>query len=345
MSTKRIFFYAITLTFTLLTYNHVNSQENTNLESETIKIKDTITRLEKNLREAKLKELKIKWEPAPSLSSQDDMFEMNLRGRIFSDVAWISDKDDNINIKATEFRTARLGIEGKAWKSIKYKLEIDFADEEVNLKDSFIEWKTSSGVKWSAGQFKTPNSLDEQTSSRHIALMERASFTDAFELARRIGIAAGFSDEIWTAKIGIFRGSNEIDEENEGYEIASRFTFSPAIEQTQLHLGVSFRQRNTGDLSEFRYEQRPHMHLSPTRFVATERIAEKDFLYSLEFAAINGPVWLTSEYAWLKADTGLNNKPTFSGGYIEAGFFLTGESRSYNPDKGSWDRTKVSKPV
>ena len=231
-------------------------------------------------------DIKVKWEPAPSISSPDGKFEMNLRGRILVDSSWISDDDNTIDTKATEFRAARLGIEGKAWKTVKYKFESDFAGNEVDVKDAYLEWKTGPGLKLTVGQFKTPNSLDEQTSSRHISVMERASFTDAFELARRIGVSVGVGGDDWTAKVGAFRGSNGIDEENEGSAYAGRFTYSPKISDVQTHLGASFRARTAGDQSDFRYRQRPHQHLSPTRFVNTDRIAEKDFFYGAELGAI-----------------------------------------------------------
>ena len=178
-------------------------------------------------------DIQVKWEPAPVISSPDGKFEMNLRGRILVDSSWISDGDNTIDNKATEFRAARLGIEGKAWKTVKYKFESDFADNAVDVKDAYLEWKTGSGVKLTAGQFKTPNSLDEQTSSRHISVMERASFTDAFGLARRIGVSVGMGGDDWTVKIGAFRGSNGIDEENEGSEYAGRFTYSPKFDAVQ----------------------------------------------------------------------------------------------------------------
>ena len=37
-----------------------------------------------------------------------------------------------------------------------------------------------------------------------------------------------------------------------------------------------------------------------------------------------------------------NGNPSFWGGYVEAGYFLTGETRGYKA--GAWDRTKVLKP-
>jgi phosphate-selective porin OprO and OprP len=292
-------------------------------------------------------DIKVKWEPAPAISSPDGKFEMNLRGRILVDSSWITDDDNTIDTKATEFRAARLGIEGKAWKVVKYKFESDFAGNEVDVKDAYLEWKTGPGIKLTAGQFKTPNSLDEASSSRHISVMERASFTDAFGLARRIGVSVGMDGDDWTAKVGAFRGSNGIDAENEGSEYAGRITYSPKFNDVQTHFGGSFRARKAGDQSDFRYRQRPHQHLSPTRFINTDRIADKDFFYGIELAAIAGPFWATGEYSSLKADTdaaALDN-PTFTGGYAEVGYFLTGETRGYKADKGAWDRPKVNNPV
>tara|TARA_B100000579_G_C22649592_1_gene765525 strand:- start:79 stop:957 length:879 start_codon:yes stop_codon:yes gene_type:complete len=209
-----------------------------------------------------------------------------------------------------------------------------------------IEWKTKSGIKWLAGQFKTPNSLDEQTSSRHTSLMERASFTDAFELARRIGLGVSLGGDRWTGKIGMYKGANNIEAENEGHEIAGRFTFSPRTDEIQLHLGGSLRFRSNGSLSEYQYRQRPHQHLS-SRFVSTGSIAKKDNFYGLELAAIRNNIWFASEYTFLKAKLENNSvqNPIFKGAYIEFGTFLTGETRAYKPSKGAWDRTKVKSSV
>ncbi|MEE2704516.1 MAG: porin [Pseudomonadota bacterium] len=333
----------VLITLCNLTYSGSKADEVKNINKEIIQLKEQISNLEKKIDK---NELSVKWEPAPSFSRADKMFEMNIRGRIFSDAAWISDKDDNISIKATELRAARLGIEGKAWNSIKYKFEADFADDQTTVKDAMIEWKTKSGIKWLTGQFKTPNSLDEQTSSRHTSLMERASFTDAFGLARRIGLGVSLGGDRWTGKIGMYKGANNIEAENEGHEIAGRFTFSPRTDEIQLHLGGSLRFRSNGSLSEYRYRQRPHQHLS-SRFVSTGRIAKKDNFYGLELAAIRNNIWFASEYTFLKAKLENNSvqNPTFKGAYIEFGTFLTGETRAYKPSKGAWDRTKVKSSV
>ena len=287
--------------------------------------------------------LKVKWEPAPKISSPDGNFEMNLRGRLLVDSAYISDGDGNDDIKATEFRAARLGIEGKAWGNVKYKFEADFAGDEVTVKDAYVQLK--GPAKLTFGQFKTPNSLEEQTSSRYITFMERASFTDAFGLARQIGIGAGLGGDNYTLNVGVFRGSNGTDNEDEGLTFAARATYGAKFGDAQMHFGASFRHRNQGDdQSNIRYRQRPHAHLA-NRFVATDKIADKDTFFGVEAASVFGPLSVQGEWAFVKAnlsDTTVGqNDPTFSGGYIEASYFLTGEKRAYSAKKGSFGRIKI----
>jgi len=286
-----------------------------------------------------------KAEPAFSLATEDGLFEFNLRGRLFADAGWVNDSDDTMNVGATEFRTARLGIEGKAWKSVKYKFEADFADNEVDIKDAYLQYSGSSG-KWKFGQFKTPNSLEEQTSSRHITFMERASFTDAFAITRMMGIGYGNGGDNWTLNAGIYRGTAGSDGDKEGEAIAARFTYGQEFDGGTWMFGASARHQNVGGGSDIRYRQRPHNHLSD-RFVATSRIASKDNLFGFEAAVQAGSFHAASEWAFLSASEGGmgGNDASFNGGYFEAGWFITGEKKPLKLSKGTWDRPKVKNPV
>lgn len=288
-----------------------------------------------------------KAEPAPEMRTRDKMFEWNLRGRIFADKAWINDSDDSANIDASEFRTARLGIEGKAWKSVKYKMEADFADNEVDVKDAYLEW--GGPVSITMGQFKTPNSMDEQTSSRHITFMERATFTDAFDFARELGVAIGAGTDTASFTAGVFQGGNGAGNEDEGYVIAARGHYAFELENGWAHVSASFRHRDIGDdQSDLRYRVRPPAHLSD-RFINTGRIADSDTFYGIEGAVIYGPFHAAAEYgiqeANLSAPAAGQSDPTFEGYYIEAGWFVTGEQKGYKGSSGTMDRPKVDAPV
>ncbi|TNE40940.1 MAG: hypothetical protein EP347_02905, partial [Alphaproteobacteria bacterium] len=117
----------------------------TEMENELDAMKQKIEVLEQKIDESKANDAVVKWEPAPSIKSPDGNFEMNLRGRIYTDAAWISDDENAIDVEATEFRAARLGIEGHAAGNVKYKFEVDFAGDEVTIKDSYLQVKTDSG--------------------------------------------------------------------------------------------------------------------------------------------------------------------------------------------------------
>ena len=119
-----------------------------------------------------------------------------------------------------------------------------------------------------------------------------------------------------------------------------------------------------------RYRARPFSQLTDVRFVDTGTFAAKsDDIFGLEAAGIFKSLHVAAEGQYLRssaygtgdtlpnmsggntinlfpgnATTVLvpNGNPSFWGGYVEAGYFLPGETRGYK--NGTWDRTKVLKP-
>ena len=131
-----------------------------------------------------------------------------------------------------------------------------------------------------------------------------------------------------------------------------------------------------------RYRARPYTQTTDVRFVDTGSFAaEGDTIFGLEFAAVMKSLHLAAEGQYLKSRVGHNpgdvltgldqfvfnstsgclaapaplttpncvasyvvpsSNPSFWGGYLEAGYYLTGETRGYK--NGAWDRTKVLKP-
>lgn len=309
-------------------------------DSEIEALKKSIEALNKKVEELEKKSATVKKaEPAMSIGTSDGNFEMNLRGRLYIDYSDISGMD-----AGTEFRTARMGIEGKAWKDVKYKFEADFADNDVDVKDAYMELSTGVG-KVRVGQFKEFASLDEQTSSRHTAFMERASFTDAFGISRATGIAYGNGGDNWTFKTGVYKGS--FSSEGEGQTtFAARATYGGEMEDGVWMIGASARIRDRGD-SSLRYRQRPHQHRADRVINTGSLVGNKDNMFGAEAAATFGSFWVSSEFSHLTAkDSGaMGRDGTMWGGYVDAGFFLTGETRPLKLGKGAWDRPKVNNPV
>lgn len=313
-------------------------------------LKEQLALLAKRIEELEKKQEKTvvvkKEEPASELGFAAGDFTFNVRGRIFADAAWASDKDNAMDLSATELRAARLGIEGKAGARTGYKFEVDFAGDEVELKDAFLSYKAGHGVTYQLGQFNPPTSMEELTSSRHTTFMERSSYTDAFGFARQIGVSATIGGDNYSVSAGAFRGSAGTSGEKEGETLAIRGHYGDKIGDGAWMLGASVRYRNL-DEGAFRYRQRPHQHLSTLRFIDTGNVTSKDVLYGLEAAYVQGPFHATGEWAFVSADNVAadGGNASFNGGFVEIGMFLTDEQRALKLGQGVWDRPKVNNPV
>ena len=67
----------------------------------------------------------------------------------------------------------------------------------------------------------------------------------------------------------------------------------------------------------------------------------EDYTYVVAEGAISrGPVSLQSEWGLARVNTKSDGHYEFSGGYVDVGYFLTGESRNYNPYFGQFWRLK-----
>ncbi len=285
-----------------------------------------------------------KWGASPTWKG--DGWEFKISGRVNIDYASVEADEADADWNASELRRFRLGASGSIGSNIKYKMEMNTnSSGEVNAEDAYIQWAPTSG-DWNIrlGQQRTPNSLDESTSSRYTSLLERAAFTDAFQFNRRLGVTVNKSGENYTLAAGVFGDNLEVSDQEEGTAIAARGTFNPIKSDTTLvHLGASFRIREIGDTqSDLRYRQRPVSHI-PGRIISTGSIADSDTFIGAEAAALVNNFWVAGEYGQTSADcTICSSDPDFDGGYAEAGVFIGGK-KVYKG--GKFNRPKVDTPV
>jgi phosphate-selective porin OprO/OprP len=313
--------------------------------------------------EAKVKELEgakaaavPSWKGAPQFSDKESGWSFKPRGRLQFDAGYVESPDgvDDRGLGfGTELRRGRLGVEGTIPGGFGYKFEIDFADNEVEVTDALLSYDFAENAGLVVGQHNPFQSLEELTSSRFTSFMERAAFTDAFNFERRVGVSLGYAKGPLIAQVGVFSDNigdlAEAGDENNSRSIDARLVYAPKLGETQIHLGGSAHFRTNDDLVDIeattRYRQRPFIHTTDTRFLATPSLAVgQESHYGLEAATIRGPWHAAGEVHWLKANlVEKGNDPTFFGGYAEVGYYLTGETRGYKA--GAFDRTKVLRPV
>ena len=90
-------------------------------------------------------------------------------------------------------RRARFAVKATLYEKWFGELDLDFAYNEVELKDMFIGYRFSDRVSVKVGHFKEPMSMERLTSSKYLINMERPVAVEAFAGGRipggRTGVA------------------------------------------------------------------------------------------------------------------------------------------------------------
>ncbi len=297
------------------------------------------------------------------VQSEDGAYSFSVFGRIMADSAWYKDDKSKLG-DGTELRRARIGVGGVILSDWEYKLEVDFADDAVSVKDAFIGWIGDKPFDVLIGNMHEPVSLEMLTSSRFITFMERPMAVNAFAPERHIGVKASYYQDMWSASLGVFRGSAAAEpagEGNERVDVAGRVTFDPVHDDMWLvHTGISGVWSDPDDEGA-RFRDRPDSHITDVRFVDTSNSAaglnrgslnglSSYFVVDPEFAVVYGPASFQGEYFWVPVAqntkqggcAGMNVCPdvTLTGWYAQLSYFLTGEMRNYKAGSAKFDRVK-----
>jgi phosphate-selective porin OprO/OprP len=318
------------------------------------------------------------WKGAPEYADKDAGFTFKPKGFMQFDAGYVGFPDGNelngtvgglnYNNLGWNTRARRLvfGAEGGLPGGFKYKAEFNFAQGKVDYEDITLSYDfKKSPLTVTIGNFYPYSSLETVTSSRLGSMLERASFTDAFNYNRRLGIGVSLADkkaDRYTLAAGIFSTPINDDTFNRtGWEVSARGTYTPPVGSGFVHLGASAHWRkNNRDAQGQQYRSRPLTQVTDQRFVDTGTIASDGdtsiglelggVFKSLHFAAEAQKLWVNgydptdtlTEPNDIITGTRYNRDASFTGGYFELGYFFTGETRGYK--SGKWDRTKVSKP-
>ena len=358
------------------------------LQSKIELLQAQVEALQEALEGVKTQQAKVtpSWKGAPESADKDAGFTFKVRGAAQFDAGYVGYPDGDqrrgtvsgLNYQNLGFnaRARRLlfGAEGTLPGGFRYSAEFNLAQGAVDYEDVFLAYdfkKTPLTIQ--VGNIYPFSSLESMTSSKATSFLERASFTDAFNYNRRLGVGLTLSDkktDSYLVQAGVFSTPiNDSSFTRTGWQASLRGVYSPTLGSTRLHIGANFQHRvNVQEAQAQQYRTRPLTQITDQRFIDTGNIAsEGDDTVGVEFGAVRKGLHVAAEgqKVWVRnafnqaqinaiiADQGdndafptgaiaLNGDPSFWGGYFELGYFLTGETRGYKG--GKWDRTKVLKP-
>jgi phosphate-selective porin OprO/OprP len=269
-----------------------------------------------------------------------------------------------------QFRRVRIGARGNAFEVLEYALGVDFAlANNPSYLDNYIEAHDLPYLQnLRFGHFFEPFSLERVTQNFNNTFMER-SLVDTFAPARNMGVMAygTTDDERQTWQIGTFRTNSDNtgnDTFDSGQALTLRRTWLPWYDEASdgrfyLHLGAAYSYRMTEN-NRVRFRNTPEIRKSqpvgsPSAnpgtppfapiFIDTDFIPARDFqLFDPEFSLVLGPLSLQSEYAFAAVDQIDGPDLLFHGYMAQLSYFLTGEHRPYDRERGLQKRMEVASP-
>lgn len=290
----------------------------------------------------------IGWKGAPEFKHKDG-WSFKPRGRLQLDAGYVGAPDGATLVGegfSSRARRIRLGVEGTVPGGFGYKIEADFAGGSVELADALLSY-TDGGTAITVGQHDNFQGLERVSSTNVGSFMERASFNEAFNFERKTGVSLTQEAGPVLIQAGVFTDAiSDLNANgNDAIGVDGRMVYAPKLGSTQLHLAASGHWRDMPQTQpETRYRSRPQIRTTDIRFVGTGLLSvdqEQDF--GLEAAVIDGRFHAVAEAHWLTPSLAGISDPTFFGASVEAGLFLTDDTRGYG--KGVFRAPKVKKPV
>lgn len=260
------------------------------------------------------------------------------------------------------FRRVRIGAQGSLGDIASWVSEVELAGGTVRLRDVFIGFDAVPGVQQiRVGHFREPYSLEGMTSTNFLTFLERAP-SNVLSPARNWGVC-GFwwpEDEGILFSVGAFRdqtpNSGQSVGDGDNWAYTARLTGLP-IDDLQgtdprlIHIGGAFSQRvpedgvinfspRTGS-SLITVDDNPSSPFLP----AVDVFSDSYQLYNLQAASVFGSLSVQAE--WNAASVQQTNADLIfvHGSYVYVSYFLTGEHRTYNRTRGSFDRIDVLRPL
>ncbi|WP_242447110.1 OprO/OprP family phosphate-selective porin [Nitrosomonas supralitoralis] len=306
----------------------------------------------------------------PRIKTDDGNFEIGLNGRGHFDVhslypdqespeypAFGSQLLNDNDREGFNWRRTYATITGKIY-GVNFKFENDFAVNATtafphSLREAWLATKLGSG-QLTIGQFKPYRGLEEITSSNEITLMERPSTSstgiyNSRQFLTGIGYRAMIKDNLG---FGIHVMSlSHFGLPLEGISFGGRAVWLPIDRQGHiLHLGFS-ASRDTankdslaaGAVDVYGGRQGIHQSLGVAGTSVDSPSHNSQSTFAAETAYTLGSLMLQGEYVISKLDnthqtSGSSRDSTVQAFYVQASWFLTGETAVYKKERGAFGK-------
>lgn len=249
--------------------------------------------------------------------------------RLINDIGVVNeDESDRIH---HELRSARLSFKHKWGNGWTFNSAVDINDG-FKIRALTVDRKFDN-FNVTAGQFRTPSSMEASTSGSRLSFLTRSSITELTGQTRQTGVMISSSNENMLWQAGIYNNALSDDGDHNDKTMSFRYISRKSTEETMLHVGATFRYRHhDNDFTDFK--TRPKNRFID-RHLDYDLQTQSDRFYGIEAYYQTGPLFITSEYGYLRPSN-RDLMSSISGGHMDIGYVLGG-SKLYDYKKG---RTK-----
>lgn len=301
----------------------------------------------------------------PTLSTADGDFTFSLRSLVQFDSAYYGQgrlPAGTDFASGSDFRRARFGFEGTAFRDWSYQFIYDFGGsgvESPTISSAYVQFNGLAPVYVKAGAYPPPENFDDATSAADLLFLERAQPAD---LARGIAAADGrdaatvygFDDNVFAALSltgGAVGDAANFDEQLALVGRAAWRLYASADANIAVGADTTYVLQfpdltaGSGSAHAFRLRERPELNVDSNgvRLIDTGAIdADHGWEWGLETAGNYRNFYGQGGYFGFKAFRRASAlaDPDFAGWYAEASWVLTGETRTYRPDLGAYAAPK-----
>ena len=298
---------------------------------------------------------KVKNGPGLKIESADGKNSIKLSGRVQLDTRSFDHDND---ADTFDIRRAYLGVSGKVGQYYEYKLVGSF-DSATKLDEGFLNINWWKPVQFQFGQFKTPISLEERTSSRFTNFMERSYVNnDSLTTGKEQGAMIHGNPKDWIgygvgAINGLGQNTDNANGDSDNFQyvahIDANFAEPLGYKNQVMHVGLNGSYWDADEVNSKTFESKQKTLGRGEQFFsisANSPTELKKQMYGFEGAWAIDNKKVQGEYATTEFDTGANQQD-LSAYYLEAGWILTGETyaKSYKTSNmgGKFDRIKPNK--
>jgi phosphate-selective porin OprO/OprP len=233
-----------------------------------------------------------------------------------------------------------------------FNLAFEFGPD-WGINDAWIEGAEGGLEVWGhylgklrVGFMNEPFSLERQTGAYNLGFMERSLPVQTIAPGSNIGAMVHDSGPKgrFTWAFGMFSvgQSNEGNASGSLLSLTGRATYRLVYRnegRDLLHVGVSLSSRSPAG-GDTRYRSRPEARF--VDFLVDTGIMDASHitLVGLEVAGVRGPMWMAAEHIRSEVSAQLVDDPTFKGSYVKVGWYLTGESKPYRANSGTFARER-----